>query len=355
MDQGRALSPPCRDAPATCTFAGPGVRLVDSAMLAAGAAHFELGDRNSGCIVPQPKMASNIFLPGPMLCMDAGLAGWMADAANFAVGYENLLRDGASDAVEAASLAPPAAGSGLGEAGKVYLLPKTKAGFQILHLLNFTGLPTIRLDDSDGTQPAPRTLRDLVVTMHYAGPPVRGDRDRLMWASPDVAHGAPQRIAAYATGGDAAGRTVTFTLPSLAYWDMVWLETEALAGQGFATRATSPLRGSHYVDASPGAGSFSTALRFCCGQWARFADVRFGRGVRSVIVRAGAAKDGARLRLALDRPDGAEVATVALARTGGPDHFRSVTAPVSAVTGTHDLYLVALDGETVGLESLVFR
>ncbi len=351
MDQQKAASAACRSA-TTCRFGDPGIRTVDSMMLAAGADHFELGDSNLDCPLPQAKMASNIFLPGPMLCMDQPLARWMVDAMNFAVGYENLLRDGVSDAVEAASISGDIKGSTTGAAGAIYLLPKTKAGMQILHLLNFSHLPTNRLDDPMGDQPAPPVVHDLAVTMHYAGDPVRADRNRLMWASSDLAHGAPQRIAHYTTGQDAAGHTVTFTLPSLRYWDMVWLETGALAGRGFTVSATAPLRGSWYQDSSLGAGSFSTILHLCCGQTVHFADLQFGRGVGHVTVRVGN-QAPASLRFALDSSAGPTIATVTLPPGTGFGEFRDMTSPAIA-SGEHDLYLTAPD-QPVTVESMVFR
>ena len=232
MDQTLARSPLCKSNPEACRFGAPGIRAVDSMMLAAGAWHFELGDRNAGCVPTQAKLASNIYLPGRMLCMDPELAVWMADAANFGVGYENLLRDGVTDAPEDVWLEPRDLGSRVGAAGRIYLLPKRKADFQILHLLNFSAFPTIRLDDPDGSQPAPAVREALRVTMHYAGPPVREEMNTLRWASPDWQHGAPQIIRHYITGQDASGRTISFVLPQLHYWDMVWLRTGAAGRNG---------------------------------------------------------------------------------------------------------------------------
>jgi dextranase len=352
MDQSLATSPPCKANAAKCTFNEPGIRYVDSMMLASGASHFELGDQNAGCAARQAKMASNIFLPGAMLCMSQSLSRWLVDALNFGVGYENLLRDGISDAVEPASLTGPVKGAITGAAGTVYLMPKTRAGMQILHLLNFSDLPTIRLDDLDGKQPAPHVLSNLTVTMHYAGNTVSPSRNRLMWASPDVDHGAPQQIGRYTVGQDAAGKTVTFTLPSLQYWDMVWLETGGFAGKAFGLHADVPLRGTQYQDASDGAGSYSTILHICCGQSAHYAGLQFGAGVTAFALRAGNVAD-ADVVMTLDQANGWRAATLHLPATGGLGNFQITTVPASAI-GNHDLFLSAPD-EPLSVESMTFQ
>jgi dextranase len=41
-------------------------------------------------------------------------------------------------------------------------------------------------------------------------------------ASPDVDHGAAHELAAIA-GTDQRGSYVSFTVPSLEYWDLIWL------------------------------------------------------------------------------------------------------------------------------------
>jgi len=59
--------------------------------------------------------------------------------------------------------------------------------------------------------------------MYYTSGGTLGD---LYTASPDVNHGAPVKLS-YATGSDSSGSYITFTLPSLKFWDMVWLENGA--------------------------------------------------------------------------------------------------------------------------------
>lgn len=228
LEVGYAQQPGCHTAGGsrTCFFNAPGVRYLDSQMLASGLDHWELGDRNAACPVRQAKLASNIYVPGPALCMDAALQEWEQDARNFEVSYETLLRDGVVDAPDLAVATAPSTGatfSATGAAGTVYALPKRRPGFTILHLLNFSALRSIRLDDDKGTAAPPRVFDRLPVVLEV--PHGFKDGSRLWWASPDIRHGEAQPLR-YARDGDQ----LRFEVPRLEFWDMIVLETGA-AGQ----------------------------------------------------------------------------------------------------------------------------
>ncbi len=222
LETGYALRPGCHTAGGsrTCTFNAPGVRYLDSQMLASGLDHWELGDRNTACPVRQAKLASNIYVPGPALCMDAALQEWEQDARNFEVSYETLLRDQVDDAPDVAVSADPSSGAVLsrtGAAGTVYALPKRRPGFTILHLLNFSALRSIRLDDDTGTAPPPHAFGNLAIVLQ--APRGFGNGSRLWWASPDVRHGQAQLLR-YVRDRDR----LRFTVPHLEFWDMIVLE-----------------------------------------------------------------------------------------------------------------------------------
>lgn len=226
METGLALRPGChtRGGPAVCDFNGPGIRYADAQMIASGLNHWELGELNQACPVRQAKLASNIYVSGPALCMDAALQEWEQDAHNFEVSYETLLRDRVVDAPGTAEVVAglPAgvAASAVGAAGGVYVLPKTRPGVAILHMLNFSRLASIRLDDVNGAYPAPAVLTGLRIRLRL---PAGGQKaSRLWWASPDVAHGSVQPLAFEVSGGYAV-----FTLPRLETWDMIVLTVGA--------------------------------------------------------------------------------------------------------------------------------
>ena len=224
LEAGYARQPGCHTTGGsrTCFFNAPGVRYLDSQMLASGLDHWELGDRNAACPVRQAKLASNIYVPGPALCMDAALQEWEQDNRNFEVSYETLLRDrvvDAPDLVVATDASSGATFSTDGAAGSVYVLPKRRPGFTILHLLNFSALRSIRLDDDMGTAAPPRVFNRLPVVLQV---PRQFRNGRLWWASPDLRHGMAQPLR-YARAGDQ----IRFTIPRLEGWDMIVLETTA--------------------------------------------------------------------------------------------------------------------------------
>ena len=84
----------------------------------------------------------------------------------------------------------------------------------MIHLLNFLSANSLNWRDNAGTQPVPQRVGEL--TLSYAT--TRQVR-RVWFASPDVDAGASKEIAFTQTASE-----VTFTLPSLAYWDMVVVE-----------------------------------------------------------------------------------------------------------------------------------
>ncbi len=227
LETGYARRPGCHTAGGRriCTFNAPGVRYLDSQMLASGLDHWELGERNTACPVRQAKLASNIYVPGPALCMDAGLQEWEQDARNFEVTYETLLRDQVDDAPGVVVATTPSSGATLsrtGAAGTIYALPKRRPGFTVLHLLNFSALRSIRLDDDTGTAPPPHRFDGLPIVLQV--PPGFEDGSRLWWASPDVQHGRAQPLH-YLRDRDQ----LRFTVPHLEFWDMIVLETRPIS------------------------------------------------------------------------------------------------------------------------------
>ncbi len=223
LEAGRAQRPGCHTSGGshTCFFNAPGVRYLDSQMLASGLDHWEFGDRNTACPARQAKLASNIYVPGPALCMDGALQEWEQDARNFEVSYETLLRDGVVDAPKLVAATVASSGaifSTTGAAGTIYALPKRRSGFTILHLLNFSALRSIRLDDDNGTAAPPHVFERLPVVLQV--PQGFQDGSRLWWASPDIRHGKAQPL-----HYTYDGARIRFTVPRLETWDMIVLET----------------------------------------------------------------------------------------------------------------------------------
>jgi len=209
-----------------CSFSSAGVRYLDSQMLASGINHWELGDINEACPIRQAKLTSNIYVSGPALCMDGGLQEWMQDAKNFEVGYENLLRDQTVDAqdvhVTAQNLPHNITLSANGVAGTVYAIVKKNPSFTIVHLLNYSALGSIRLDDPHGDYPMPISVRGLKLLISD----VR-TAPRAVWlATPDRFHGDRQPLSWSMHGTD-----LEVLLPQLEFWDMLVIE-KGVSGNG---------------------------------------------------------------------------------------------------------------------------
>ncbi len=207
-----------------CTFNTPGVLYQEAAMLATGAHHAWIvdGQQNPG---DGARFISNDDFPvGNMLSPKADMVQGEYDYQNFGVAYEKLLRRNISASTAAApSITSGATGNTSAAAGSVWLFQNHRSGFDILHLLNYQQMSSASfsdVNDNAANAAAPTTTGALQVKMYVTA---GGTLGNLYTASPDVNHGAPVSLT-YATGSDSSGSYITFTLPSLAYWDMVWLE-----------------------------------------------------------------------------------------------------------------------------------
>ncbi|MEC5142752.1 glycoside hydrolase family 66 protein [Chitinophaga sp. 212800010-3] len=184
-------------------FNTPGVLLMDAVTFAFGASHLELGEH----------MLGKEYFPNDNLEMKDDLKQAMVRYYDFLVAYENLLRDGGAfnnpvvsctNGKLAVNAWPPAS-------GQVAVIGREVSNSQVLHLVNFTNANSLNWRDADGTQPAPAVISnaDLDVTVNK---PVA----KVWIASPDNGFGVATSLPFRQTGN-----TVSFTLPSLQYWDMV--------------------------------------------------------------------------------------------------------------------------------------
>lgn len=333
----------------SCTFSEASIRLVDSAMLASGAVHLEMGDFD--------KMISNIYWPMPMLPMTKSLADATVDLAHFSVAYQNLLRYGVADASNAVSVEGVAT-SRDGSPKSLWILPKTKAGFQIVHFINLTGNSASTWRDEDAKYVAPPAYKNLPVKLYYQGSITPGT-SRLMYATPDFDHGKPYALS-YTAGSDAGGNFIRFTLPRLWYWDLVYLETNTLSGSDYTTHARGLIEGEHYVNAASGAGTLE-----CLdvgggkllgnaggGRWAQYEAVDFGAGVSKAQLRVATAVGGT-VELRTGSPTGKLLGSGRIEPTGGWQKWSTATIPVSGAAGVQDLFLV-FPGGAINVNSFQF-
>ncbi len=192
-------------------FNTPGVLYEDATIFASGGDHIELGDVDHMLDAPN-------YLNGN-LYMSAGLQQSMVSYYNFLTAYEDLLRNGETPNSNVIDLTGGAATSTNGTAGTVWTFAKSISGTDVIQFINMLNLTSADWMDTSANQPAPTVQTNVAVKYYYTSSvaPVS-----VYVASPDINGGIAQSLT-FATGTDGGGKYVTFTMPSLDYWDMAWV------------------------------------------------------------------------------------------------------------------------------------
>lgn len=191
------------------TFNPAGVLLTDATIFAHGGDHIELGDTNHMLCAP--------YFPNNNLSMPDSLTQAMHHYYDFLVAYENLLRDGQEPTTNTITTPGPAT-SPDGRPGTIWAFARSSGSTDVLHFVNLLGNTTNSWEDADGNDPTPPVQHNVPVTYCYA----YGTRRTVNFASPDLNGGASTRL--HFTRGSHGNRDcLTFTLPELNYWDMVWI------------------------------------------------------------------------------------------------------------------------------------
>lgn len=211
-------------------FEESSIRLADAAISASGATHIEIGDGGS--------MLPHEYYPNKSKSMTNSLKAAMRDYYGFITAYENLLFD--ADVVPAdqggqwVAVTTGQTLSGNGTAGTVWNMVKRKPNYDIIQLINLIGN-----DDqwrNSGTTPTTQTN---MVVKYYPGP--NATISGVYLASPDTDHGVTSSLS-YSTGSDTKGNYVQFTVPSLKYWDMVYVRRTVAAPGSNQYEAESAIR-----------------------------------------------------------------------------------------------------------------
>lgn len=321
---------------ASGNFNDASVRLADASMFACGASHLELGDGS--------EMLRTEYFPENTVKMSASLKSVLRVYYDFLVGYENLLRDGTVSANYAATINGVNT-SANGGTNAVWTISRKNLGNNCLHLVNLLNNTSSSWRDTNGTYATPTTQTNLAVKMYYGGNLGGGN---LWWASPDTNFGAATQLT-YTSGSDGGGSYVSFTLPSLQYWDMVWLELNG------TNSALAQIRAQNY-DSMAGIGTETTAdtgggldvgfVKNLTGDsYIAFNNVDFGSGVASVSARVASTLAGSTVEFHLGGPAGTLIATVSVGNTGGWQSWQTVSAPVSGATGLQKLFVVFKNAE----------
>ena len=189
-------------------FNAPAVRLMDSMVFATGGSRIELGNGNN--------MLSDEYFPNDShKKMDETLQEDVQRMYDFIVAYENLLRDGQTP-VEKTVCIEDAAVSNNGRNDTIWYFAKADEKYEIYHFINLVGTDS-DWRDTTMTKKAPEYLENLKVKIRTEFP-----AREICLASPDTSD-LSVRTLPFETGLDADGTYLSFTLPTLAYWDMIFL------------------------------------------------------------------------------------------------------------------------------------
>lgn len=192
------------------TFDEDTVRLANAAFAASGAFHIEMGEGD--------QMLGHPYFPNQSKQMRSDLTEAMRDHYNFITAYENLLFDPDLTTGDSGTQWIDVAGettSGDASSNTIWTLNRRSDDYDVIHLVNLTGNDTQWRNEA--ATPASKT--NLSVT-YRPGPDA--NITGVYLASPDTNGGKSQSLS-YTTGTDATGDYVTFTVPSLEYWDMLYL------------------------------------------------------------------------------------------------------------------------------------
>lgn len=190
------------------SFNEPAVRMMDSVVFASGGARIELGNGDN--------MLSDEYFPSDYKKhMKRELPTHVQRLYDFAVAYENLLRDGQTPIERAVTLnGAPATADGAPDA--VWCFAKADANTEIYHFINLSGTDAGWRDESQ-TKKAPTPLTDAAVRL-YTDFPVQ----EAFIATPDAADLSAKSLP-FAVGADEKGAYIDISMPLLTYWNMVFL------------------------------------------------------------------------------------------------------------------------------------
>lgn len=187
-------------------FNTPGILLANSVIFASGGSHLELGEH----------MLSKEYFPHENLKMDESLQSRLLNYYDFLVAYENLLRDNLQEVPVAIHSSDWVHFSSQPEQGKVWSFAKQKENKKVIHFINFFDAATMEWRDTHANQAEPQDRKHLTVQMEETRP-----IKKIWMASPDKQNGVPIPLSF-----KQENEKVTFTLPSLKYWDMAVIEYE---------------------------------------------------------------------------------------------------------------------------------
>jgi dextranase len=191
-------------------FNSSAVLLADSAIFAAGAAHIELGDGD--------RMLSSEYFPADTrLLVSPELHAKLRHYYDFMTAYELYLR-GDIKSIPLNVRAESYKTSLNAEPGALWTLSRKCGDLTLMHVINLTGLKDSNWRDSTNSRTAPPKLHDVKASVA-----MDTSIGSVGWASPDVDGGRFHELP-FESKLDGTRFQISFSLPSLEYWDMIVLK-----------------------------------------------------------------------------------------------------------------------------------
>ncbi|MEW9050032.1 MAG: glycoside hydrolase family 66 protein [Neobacillus sp.] len=187
------------------------VMLTSSTVYAAGGSRMELGDDGN--------MLSNEYFPAQNLHMDPILKSKINTLYDFIVAYENLLRDGQEETKNRIKVVDHM-NSGLGVPNTIWTFTKKDKNHEIIQMINLLGVKNKDWRANEGVKETPKQIKDFQVKYYYT------DEIKSVWvASPDKYDGRSQELE-FTKEEDKDGKYIMIQVPSLEYWNMIYMSTE---------------------------------------------------------------------------------------------------------------------------------
>ncbi|NLJ19487.1 glycoside hydrolase family 66 protein [Globicatella sulfidifaciens] len=184
------------------------VLLTAATVYAAGGSRIELGDNGN--------MLCHEYFPAQSLSMTPELERKIGDLYHFIVAYQNLLRDGQMETEQTIEVLDYP-NNKYGKPNTIWTYAKQDETYEIVQMINLLGVSQDDWRANDGIKETPTSVEQLELKYYY------GDKPKSVWlASPDIESGRSQELT-FSYDHDNQGDFIRFTIPSLEYWNMIYM------------------------------------------------------------------------------------------------------------------------------------
>lgn len=324
------------------------IRLADAAFAASGATHIELG---AG--MDDVTMLPSEYYRNTSKTMSGSLKSAMKQYYNFITAYENLLYDSSinySDQGNQYISINNQTISGSGTNGSIWHLSRETTDYDILHLINLSS-------ESDtqwrNTTSAP-TLKSNLSVKYYMSPDA--SISGVYVASPDTNQGVSQSLS-YTTGTDSTGYYASFTVPSLNYWDMIYIKRNIATPANQTYEAEKAIKTNVTVNTNH---TGYTGTGFIDGFAEQGDEVTFQIAVPTTGSRSLSFKYGNSTGYAATRHvyiDGSYAGTLSMANLSSWDTWSTASLSATLTQGIHHvcMYYDSSDSRGINLDSLTLN